>query len=89
MIVSVVLGACNREEARSLAGPEAGHLELRDDEAALVDHVDDLAGVHVHIGLDQRKRRFLALCELLTGICVTVVNQLELTRVDGDDGANI
>lgn len=72
-----------------MAGPEAGHLELGDDEAALIDHVDDLAGVHVHIGLDQRECRFLALCELLPGICVAVVNQLELTRVDGDDGANI
>lgn len=45
--------------------------------------------MHVGIWFDERKLGFLASCECLASRSVAIVGNLELSGIDGDDGADV
>ena len=75
------------EEFSARGWRELAHLETGDLEAGLVDVVDDLSSVHVHVRLNQRECRLFRLREHAPSEHIAVVSQLELAREDVHDGA--
>ena len=66
---------------------ELAHLELRNSETALLDGIDDLAGLRVTVRLDHGEGAASGRLELLLREDVSVVDQLQLSRVDADERA--
>ena len=66
---------------------ELGHLKVRDSETALIDGIDDFARLSVTVGFDEGKGSAGSLLEGLSGVDISIVNQLQLSRVDTDSGA--
>lgn len=55
---SIVLLLNLHEAGRGCAG-EFSHAQLRDDKSVLIEGVQDLSGVHVHVGLNEGERALL------------------------------
>ena len=71
-----------------LGSVELAHLEVRDCETASVNGIDNFSGLSVTVRFDEGKSSSSSLLKSLTSMNIGIVDQLKLSRINADSGAN-